>query len=150
MASVEAVCHCGAVRIVVPGSPETVTTCNCTICHAYGALWAYYTESEVVMPATQVTHEYSHGDKMIAFHRCSVCGCTTHWVGATAAPPGGDRKMAINARLLPREILQSATVRALDGLDTWKVLDLDFKWSYCPTQSVLAATCPSQERKPAM
>ena len=53
--------------------------------------------------------------------------------------------MAINARLLPRDVLQSATVRALDGLETWKVLGHDFKWAYCPTQVVLAT---SQERKP--
>ena len=149
MAAIEAVCHCGAVRILVPKPPDAVTSCNCTICHAYGALWAYYTASEVVLPATELTKEYSHGDKMIAFHRCSDCGCVTHWVGTTPAQlqqDDGDR-MAINARLLPRDVLQIATVQALDGLETWKWLDRDFKWAYCPTQAVLAS---SQARTPSL
>ena len=40
-------CHCGAVRIRVRQAPRTVTSCNCSICRRYGALWAYYQASSV-------------------------------------------------------------------------------------------------------
>ena len=137
---IEAVCHCGAVRLSVPEAPTSVTSCNCTLCHAYGALWAYYSDADVCLPAAELTQRYSHGDKMIAFHRCSNCGCTTHWVGLDAAGGATERssnagRMAINARLLPRAVLQGASVRALDGLESWRVMDEDFTWAYCPTQS---------------
>lgn len=152
MTAVEAVCHCGAVKVVVPKPPGAVTSCNCTICHAYGALWAYYEQFEVTLPAAGLTQEYAHGDKMIAFHRCTTCGCTTHWLGATPVATSGERndsgRMAVNARLLPRDVLQSAPVRALDGLESWEVLDEDFKWSYCPTQSMLVT--PGREVMPGL
>jgi len=44
---IEASCHCGAVRIEVPSAPETVTSCNCSICRRYGVLWAYYQPQSV-------------------------------------------------------------------------------------------------------
>jgi hypothetical protein len=42
--------------------------------------------------------------------------------------------MAINARLFQRDILTAATVRRFDGLESWKVLDDNFLWGYCPTR----------------
>ena len=134
--SVEASCHCGAVRLVVPHAPETVTSCTCTYCHAMGHLCAYYSEADVQLPAKGLTHTYMHGDKGIVFHRCVQCGGQTHWVGADPAQSGSDR-MAINARLLPRSLLAAARVRRFDGLDTWTTLDEDFKWAYCPTNDVI-------------
>jgi len=35
-------CHCGAIRIQIPGHPSEVTNCNCSICRRLGTLWAYY------------------------------------------------------------------------------------------------------------
>jgi hypothetical protein len=49
--SVEAACHCGAVRLVVRHAPVTVTSCTCTYCHAMGHLCAYYSEVDVQLPA---------------------------------------------------------------------------------------------------
>ena len=46
-----AICHCGSVRIHVRRAPRTVTSCNCSICRRYGALWAYYSASSVQIEA---------------------------------------------------------------------------------------------------
>jgi hypothetical protein len=33
-------CHCGAVRIEVPGAPEWLGRCNCSFCRRVGSLMA--------------------------------------------------------------------------------------------------------------
>ena len=117
--AVEAVCHCGLVKITANSAPEKVTSCNCSICHAYGHICAYYSDKDVTVVGD--THTYSHGDMMIAFHRCVNCGCITHWKGID--PNSDSDRMAVNARLMPREVLSAARVRHFDGFDTWKYRD---------------------------
>jgi hypothetical protein len=116
--SVEAVCHCGLVKITAP-NPEKVTSCNCSICHAYGHICAYYSASELLIVGD--TQTYVHGDGCIAFHRCANCGCVTHWIGID--PTSTSDRMAVNARLMPRSVLSQVRVRHFDGLDTWKFRD---------------------------
>lgn len=114
----EASCHCGAVKLVVAEAPTEVTSCNCTICHRLGTLWAYYQTAQVQITGPTVT--YQRGDKTINFHHCGVCGCTTHW----SPLPQREDRMGINARLLDLEVLAGARVRRLDGRsDDWKYLD---------------------------
>jgi hypothetical protein len=48
-----ATCHCGDVRILIPESELTVTSCNCSICRRYGALWAYFTRQQVRLPTVR-------------------------------------------------------------------------------------------------
>jgi hypothetical protein len=114
-------CHCGAVKIDVATAPAQVTSCNCSICHRLGTLWAYYPPADVTI--TGATSTYRWGDKSIDFHHCSTCGCTTHWSPIAGARENIER-MGINARLLPHDILAAARVRRLDGAsDDWKYLD---------------------------
>ena len=47
-----ATCHCGAVGVEIPGPPQAVTNCNCSICRRLGALWAYYPAGQVRCRAT--------------------------------------------------------------------------------------------------
>lgn len=117
---VEAFCHCGAVRIVLPSAPSQVTACNCSICRRYGWLLAYYGLADVVVQGD--TDTYSWGDHMLAFHRCKVCGCGTHWY--PLGTPTLDR-MGVNARLLPPDVLARACVRRFDGAETWTTLGVD-------------------------
>jgi hypothetical protein len=50
-------------------------------------------------------------DRSLAFHRCKICGCVTHW-----SPVDVSRnRMGVNANLMPREVLEKATVRHFDG-----------------------------------
>ncbi len=117
---IEATCHCGAVRMEIAEPPETVTACNCSICHRLGTLWAYYTVGQVTFltpPAATAT--YSWGDKELAFHHCRNCGCTTHW---SAIDPASQR-IGVNSRLMPRAVTATVPVRKLDGADTWSYLE---------------------------
>jgi hypothetical protein len=116
--SVTATCHCGGVTMVLAEPPTTVTECNCSICRRYGVLWAYYRPEQVT--TLGVTDTYRWGDRSLAFHRCAICGCVTHW-----APEGGRApdRMGINARLLDLETLAAARVRHLDGAGTERYID---------------------------
>ncbi len=120
--TITASCHCGAVTITVPSAPEKLTDCNCSICRRIGALWSYYPPQDV-----QVAHPeggldgYIQGDRSLTTWRCHTCGCTTHW---TATDPDLGR-MAVNARLMPPEVMRTARIRRFDGADTWTFLDED-------------------------
>ena len=112
-------CHCGAVTVDVATAPTAVTSCNCSICHRLGTLWAYYAPADVQVHGATATYQW--GDKSIDFHRCATCGCTTHW----ASVPGREAaRMGVNARLLAPAVLAAARVRRLDGAsDAWTYLD---------------------------
>jgi hypothetical protein len=115
---IEAVCHCGAVRLKAP-EPTQVTECNCSICRRLGARWANYAKSEVELPRTGSTQPYVWGDRMLAFHRCKACGCATHWQSLDGAQP----RMAINARMMDGLDWTKVRIRPFDGAGTWKFLD---------------------------
>ena len=115
-------CHCGQVKVTVDGPMvETVTSCNCSYCHSVGLICAYFQEHQYTVEGE--TDTYVHGDRMIMFHRCKVCGCLTHWT-STDISPSRDR-MAVNARLFSRELLSTARVQHFDGLDTWTMRDME-------------------------
>ncbi|MBU6445654.1 MAG: GFA family protein [Alphaproteobacteria bacterium] len=117
---IEASCHCGAVRLEIETAPETVTSCNCSICRRTGVLCAYYSPKNVhLVPAEGATDIYMWGDKSIEFHRCKICGCATHWAPVDKTLD----RMGVNARLMAPEVLAAARVRRFDGADTWKYLD---------------------------
>jgi len=118
---IEGSCHCGAVRFSLPAAPGSVTDCNCSICRRLGALWAYFERPQVTISAKRgATVPYAHGDRLLAFHHCRVCGCTTHW----ASLRSDSERMGVNARLLAPEILDQAAIRRLDGADTWAVIEV--------------------------
>lgn len=111
-------CHCGAVRVEVPRRPRTLTNCNCSICRRYGALWAYYRESDVRV--TGATESYSWGRKALSFVRCKTCGCITNW---KRGRPRKVNYMGVNARNFELAVLDQVPIRLLDGAKTWKYLD---------------------------
>ena len=118
---IEAVCHCGTVRIELARRPRSVTECNCSICRRYGTLWAYYKEKDVrVFGGRGSTSAYIWGDQTIRFLRCVMCGCVTHW---EAAKRSASSRLGVNARNLDLGILHGIRVRHLDGAGTWKYLD---------------------------
>ena len=105
-------CHCGRVAFDVPTAPDHVGSCNCSICRKTGILWAYYRPDEVSLHAPDdATSPYIWGDKCLALHHCTTCGCITHWVNLM---PEGDR-MGINARLLDGFDAETAERRFIDG-----------------------------------
>jgi len=95
---VRAACHCTAVRFELAQAPTWVLDCNCTICRRYGALWTYpEAGSAKIVGGADATDTYIWGDRELAFHRCSTCGCITHMA---ALDPRGPQIYGINARLI--------------------------------------------------
>ena len=88
-------CHCGAVTIRVPGPPEWVASCNCSLCRRTGALMAYYPDDGSVSVSGE-TRAYVQGDGLIALLHCPTCASHTHW------EPTGERfgRIGVNARVL--------------------------------------------------
>jgi hypothetical protein len=114
-------CHCGAVRLVLPRRPRSLTACNCSICRRYGTLWAYYKAATVrIEHEPGATAEYLWGDRRLRFVRCARCGCVTHWERAQRTPAS---RMGVNARLFEPEALGEVRIRRLDGAQTWRYLD---------------------------
>ncbi len=120
MSTIDASCHCGAIRLEIAHAPETVTECNCSICRRYGVLWAYYSPTQVRITANgDGTDIYRWGDRSIEFHRCKICGCVTHW----AALHEHTDRTGVNARLMDPDILRAARIRKLDGAASERYLD---------------------------
>lgn len=117
---ITASCHCGQVTLEIETAPTQVTDCTCSICRRYGVLWAYYPPSQVRITGGK-SDAYMWGPRSLAFHRCSGCGCVTHW--APAHPDRDPDRMGVNARLMPLEILAQARVRHLDGAVTERYID---------------------------
>ena len=114
-------CHCGAVKIEIPFIPETLTSCNCSLCRRLGSLWAYYEFGSVrISGHPENTQEYIQGDKTLKTIRCGNCGCTTHWEPINAEP--GVRH-GVNLRNFDPALLETAKIRRFDGADTWQFLD---------------------------
>ena len=115
-----ATCHCGAVRVELPRMPRTLTSCNCSICRRYGALWAYYTPASIrVVCAKGATSSYSWGSKNIRFVHCRRCGCVTHYERVRPS----SHRIGVNARNLDPALIASVRIRRLDGAVSWKYLD---------------------------
>lgn len=116
----ETSCHCGAVRLEVARPPETLTSCNCSLCRRIGALWGYYKRDEVRIDAPSgATVAYVQGDRTLEMHHCAVCGCVTHWQSL----PLKDDRMGVNFRLADPVDIAGVRIRHLDGADTWKYID---------------------------
>ena len=115
----KAQCHCGKVRLSSPKFPTEITRCNCSICNRLGALWAYYPENTVSIDVESLL-TYTWGEKKIKFHRCGICGCTTHY---SSVEDNGFAQIAINTRMSEYEQIKSIHIRDFDGADTWKYLD---------------------------
>ena len=118
MASVSGECHCGAITVTLATAPTEITECNCSLCRRWGVLWAYLPADELTVAATG-TDTYAWNGKHVDFHRCSVCGCITHWVPRKP----GRKQRGVNARLLAPAVLAAARLRHLDGADTNEYLD---------------------------
>jgi len=114
-------CHCVQVQVSVPGPPEELTDCNCSICRRLGVLWAYYNIEDVTIRGRpEHTSEYVWGNKTMRFVRCKHCGCLTHGEPMTAETDG---QMGVNARLFEPGELGTVRIRKFDGAKTWQYLD---------------------------
>jgi hypothetical protein len=94
----EATCHCGAVFLRLSEKPSKVFECNCSICRRLGVLWAYCHCDDVTFERGEgTTRSYAWNNKILEFHSCIECGCTTHWI---ATDRTFRERMGVNARLI--------------------------------------------------
>jgi hypothetical protein len=104
---IEAVCDCGAVRMEIAEPPGKLNDCQCSWCQRLGALWAYYKRDQVrLVCEPDATSVYLRGRRRLEFHRCKVCGLTTHWVNVDAR----QARLGVNARLMPRAVRARASL----------------------------------------
>ena len=114
-------CHCGAAHWTLEGDPGRATSCNCTLCRRYGALWAYDYEDERIRVAGP-TVAYRRADlahPMVEVRFCPTCGAIVY--GRALQPEAdGRRRAAVNLRLAPPDEVADLPLRRLDGLETFK------------------------------
>ena len=114
-------CHCGKIKLVVSRKPDTLTSCNCSICRRYVALWGYYLPDEVTIVAdSENIQSYKWSDEYLAFNHCKHCGCMTHYVTTEKIKKP---KIALNFRMADPKEIEGIAIRRFDGADTWKYLD---------------------------
>ncbi len=114
-------CHCGAIKIEVAKSPHSLTSCNCSICSRYSALWGYYEPNEVTLTCNDNDlSKYSWGEKSIYFCHCNKCGCVTHY---ESSPEVENPKTVVNFRMAKSDFIESIKVRKFDGAITWKYIE---------------------------
>jgi len=106
-------CHCGNVELTATKLPESLNSCQCSVCYRYGTLWAYYKPEEVdITFNTEPTKTYSWLDKVIDFHHCPVCGCLTHY---TSTDKTDWECTAINARMAGPDVVSTIPIRESEG-----------------------------------
>ncbi|KZN55780.1 GFA family protein [Pseudoalteromonas luteoviolacea] len=111
-------CHCGNVVIELSTKIDQVTSCNCSICHRYGAIWGYFKLDEVKIESnTGRIDSYKHGDEYLDFHHCAHCGCVTHY---TPREKAQSERMAVNLRMFEKGLLDEVSIRYFDGADSWE------------------------------
>jgi hypothetical protein len=114
-------CQCGNLKLVANKKPSSITRCNCSICNRLGALWAYYGLEDVnIVPGEEPDDTFSWGEGTIIYHRCSICGCTTHYM---AIDDDGSDLVALNCRMAPGTEISNISIREFDGLNAWKYSD---------------------------
>ncbi len=112
MSEAVAQCHCGQVKIHLARTPTEVFECNCSICSNLGVLWTYFHRDEVTFKTDDnATNIYQWNERILEFHTCSNCGCTTHWI---ASDKSFKEKMGVNARLIAGLNRQNTQLEQID------------------------------------
>ena len=114
-------CHCGAVRLTLPSTPESATDCNCSLCRRIGGPWVYFEVGTVQIEGhPEATESYVQGDRTLRTIRCRNCGCVTHW--EPIAMETGAR-LGVHLGNFDPKLMAAVRVRKFDGADTWTFLD---------------------------
>ncbi len=115
----EVSCHCGVVTLTLPNAPESITSCNCSLCRKTGFRGIYYPEGAVAVSGA--LKGYVRADLeipcMTNWH-CKGCGVATHWTLLDDWPyPGQARpdRMGVNARLLDPDFAATLPIIEVDG-----------------------------------
>jgi hypothetical protein len=117
----EGSCHCGAVRMTLPSTPDVATQCNCSLCRRGGGPWVYFEFGTVTIEsAPGALAEYVWGDRTLRTMRCTTCGCVTHWEPLQPTPGA---KHGVNLGNFDPGLIAAVRVRRFDGADTWQYIE---------------------------
>jgi len=117
----EGSCHCGAIRLTLPSTPEVATDCNCSLCRRIGGPWVYFEFGTVrIEAAPDALVGYVQGDRTLRTMHCRTCGCVTHWEPLEPVPGA---KHGVNLGNFDPGLIAAVRVRRFDGADTWKFID---------------------------
>jgi hypothetical protein len=116
-------CHCGKAGWTLDGDPGSITACNCTLCRRYGALWAYDYEGERITVTGQTAAYRRTGEKRPSLEIlfCPTCACVLSWRGLRLENDGR-RRIAVNLRLAPPDLVCDLPIDHFDGLITFEDL----------------------------
>ena len=118
---IKGACHCGNVEWELDTHPQSVLSCNCSLCYRQGALWAYGILGKDVT-ISGAPKAYRRGAKpQIEFMFCPNCGCLTHYMTLNA-DEDGDRRCAVNLRMAEFDKVADIKVQRFDGRETWSKL----------------------------
>ena len=96
-------CPCGGVTVTVPGPPEFLNACNCTLCWRLGTLWGYYDPADVTVEGETKAFQRSDIEVWLDTNFCPTCSAVVSW---TAVRELGEPRMGVNMRLFePQELL---------------------------------------------
>ncbi len=120
-------CHCGGAGWTLAGDPGSVTACNCSLCHRYGALWAYDYEGERVSVTghTRAYRRVGKDNPALEILFCPACAGVVAW--RELRREDGRTRMAVNIRLAPLEAVAALPIDHFDGLDTFEDVPSDGK-----------------------
>ena len=116
---IRATCHCGAVTLELDEAPARSPSATARSAGATACSGPTSPRDAVRGWQDARTETYLWDDRSIAFHRCRVCGCVSHWL---AVDPDRNR-MGVNARLLDPELIRRARLRHLDGAVSERYVD---------------------------
>lgn len=106
-------CHCGRIRFEVDGTPQSVMSCNCSICQRKGALMWFVPRASLRLLTPEADTQVYQFNKHVIQHRfCPVCGIHPYGEGVD---PSGRAMAAVNARCLEDVDLDSLPVTRFDG-----------------------------------
>ena len=123
---IEGTCLCCNAKWTLEGDPGSITACNCTLCRRYGTLWAYDYEGERITVAGKTT-SYVRADEKnpsLEILFCPTCAGVVAW-RSLHLDDRGRRRMAVNLRLAPPELVADLPIDHFDGLDTFEDLPSD-------------------------
>ena len=125
-ARLEARCHCGGCGWSLVGDPGSITACSCTLCHRYGALWAYdYEPGRIALfGPTQTYTRAEKANPALEVHFCPTFAGVVAWRGLRLEDEGR-RRIAVNVRLADIDAVADLPIDHFDGLDSFDDLPRD-------------------------
>jgi hypothetical protein len=106
-------CHCGAVRLTIPRTPDAVTRCNCSLCTKLGTRWIYFHPDEVRVGGGPLD-AYVRSDltePALTTQRCRTCGTVVCWEAFDISYA----RKGINANLFDPAMIDALPVQPVNG-----------------------------------